>query len=187
MTIFAKSTVILMQFENFCISLHVSVSSFSKFWHFQRVWFCFDFFCELLFFLGNMLAFRVLLKAHFRAPQNCKSWALVRTRAQFSQFSKTFFLHLFFVKNIKKQLSPAPELNFCGPVPLKNQFSAFALSFAILWFLPHPNRIWGGYMRPETLRTAPHRRTVMGIGLTKNRWEKQKSRPSVSYTHLRAH
>ena len=35
-------------------------------------------------------------------------------------------------KNMKIKLSPAPELNFCGPVPLKKQFHALALSFAIL-------------------------------------------------------
>ena len=52
----------------------------------------FDFliFCEILSRLrknvGVTLAFRVLLEAHFRAPQNCQNWALVRTRAQLLQF-----------------------------------------------------------------------------------------------------
>ena len=36
---------------------------------------------------------------------------------------------------------------------------------------------YGGVVRPETLRTAPHRRIVMVVALKKNRWEKQKSVP----------
>ena len=78
---------------------------------------------------------------------------------------------------MKFKLSPAPELNFCGPVPLKKTFHAFASSFVILRCLPHPNRIWGGYARPETLRTAPHRRIVMVVAFKKNRWKNQKSAP----------
>ena len=54
---------------------------------------------------------------------------------------------------MKIKLSPAPELNFCGPAPLKNQFYELALSFAILWILPHPNRIWGGV---RAARNAAH-------------------------------
>ena len=50
-----------------------------------------------------MFAFGELLEAHFRAPQKCKSWALVRTRAQFSQCSRTFvlhFLHYFLLQKL---------------------------------------------------------------------------------------
>ena len=155
-TIFAKSILILMQFENFCTSLHVSDSAQKK----MQLWTLWIFLEHKISSWENvevMFAFGELLEAHFRAPKKCKSWALVRTRAQCSQCSRTFFLHFFLrkiLKNVKIKLSPAPELNFCGPVPLKNQFSALALSFAILWILPHPNRIWGGTCGPK--RCAQH-------------------------------
>ena len=37
--------------------------------------------------------------------------------------------------------------------------------------------VYGRVVRPETLRTAPHRRIVMVVALKKNRWENQKSAP----------
>ena len=81
----------------------MSVPIFSKICHFEL----FNFFCEILSRLRKnvevMLAFRVILEGHFGAPQNCKSWALVRTRAQFWQFSLTFFLLLFFLLKILKK------------------------------------------------------------------------------------
>ena len=68
------------------------------------------------------------------------------------------FFSLFFCrknkKNMKIELSFERELNFCGPVPLKKAFHRLALSFVILWILPHPNRIWGGTCGPR--RCAQH-------------------------------
>ena len=70
-----------------------------------KLW-TFVIFCEILSRLRKnvevMLAFGELLEAHFGAPKNCKSWALVRTRAQFWQCSLTFVLQFLFCKNSKK-------------------------------------------------------------------------------------
>ena len=70
-----------------------------------KLW-TFVIFCEILSRLRKnvevMLAFRVLLEGHFGAPNNCKSWALVRTRAKFWQFSLTFFGLFWFCKSYEK-------------------------------------------------------------------------------------
>ena len=88
--------------KTFCVIFCACQCQFErKFWNFELFWF----FCEILSRLRKnvevMLAFRVLLEGHFGAPKNCKSWALVRTRAQFWQFSLTYFFH-FFSDNYKK-------------------------------------------------------------------------------------
>ena len=49
----------------------------------------------------------------------------------FAIFEDIVFV-FFTKKHMKIKLSPALELNFCGPVPLNNQFYALALSLAIL-------------------------------------------------------
>ena len=59
---------------------------------------------------------------------------------------------------------------------IKKAFYALALSFVIFDFC-ETRLAYGGVVRPETLRTAPHRRIVMVVGLKKNRWENQKSAP----------
>ena len=133
MTIFAKSKVILMQFENFCISLHVSDSAQKK-CNFEL----FGFFWNIKSRLGKMLKScspsESFWRLIFEPPKNAKVELWFERELDFRNFRRHLF-RIFcetYKKNIKIKLSPAPELNFCGPVPLKNQYSAFALRFAIL-------------------------------------------------------
>ena len=55
----------------------------------------------------------------------------------------------------------------------KKAFHALALSFDI-FDLCETRIEYGGVVRPETLRTAPHRRIVMVVAFKKKRWENQK-------------
>ena len=97
-------------------------------------------------------------RGHLRAPQNGQNRALVKKRElNLGNICRHIFVHVYFraiSQNMKIKLSPAPELNFCGPVPLKKAFHRLALSFVILWILPHPNRICGGTCGPK--RCAQH-------------------------------
>ena len=66
-------------------------------------------------------------RGHLRAPQNGQNRALVKKRElNLGNICRHIFVHVYFraiSQNMKIKLSPAPELNFCGPVPLKKRFT----------------------------------------------------------------
>ena len=67
-------------------------------------------------------------------PKNAKVELWFERELNFRNFPGLVFAFFFAknIKNIKLKLSPAPELNFCGPVPLKKVFHRLALSFVVL-------------------------------------------------------
>ena len=121
-TIFAKSKVILMQFENFCISMHVSDSAQKmQLW---TVWF----FGTSYLVLGKCWSHVRVWRAFggsFSSPQKMQKLSSGSNESSiFAIFEDIFFAFVFAknIKNMKIKLSPAPELNFCGPAPLKKRF-----------------------------------------------------------------
>ena len=146
--------------KTFCVIFCACQCQFErKFWNFELLWF----FCEILSRLRKnvevMLAFRVLLEGHFGAPKNCKSWALVRTRAQFWQFSLTFFLQICLCKDYKKTWKLSSRSNesstFADPFHLKKRSMHLYKVSPFCDFCETPLVYGGGYVWPETLRTAP--------------------------------
>ena len=167
--------------KTFCVIFCACQCQFErKKWNFELLWF----FCEILSRLRKtfevMLAFGELLEAHFGAPKNGKSRRYrhhyTPIRCIFSYCFFALFFIYFFSEISKKSVPPSLYADQVRTCCIKKAFYALALSFVICDFCE--TRIaYGGVVRPETLRTAPHRRIVMAVAFKKNRWDKQKSVP----------
>ena len=145
-------------------------------------------FCD--FFVKSCLVLGKLLKSCWRSesfwrlilepPKMAKVDATAITIRRSGAFFRTVFLHFFFTyffsEKSKKSVPPSLYADQVRTCCIKKAFHRLALSFVICDFCE--TRIaYGGVVRPETLRTAPHRRIVMAVALKKNRWDKQKSVP----------
>ena len=156
--------------------MHVSASSSEKF---ETLNFC-DLFVKSCLVLGKMLKscwrsecfWRLILKP----PKIAKVELWFERELNFRNFPWHVFF-TFFCSEISIILRHRNRI-WGGSAYLlhKKAFHALALSFVIFDFCE--TRIaYGGVVRPDTLRTAPHRRIVMVVGLKKKTWEKQTSRP----------
>ena len=156
MTMFAHSKVILFVELKEWFYVHVSDSANENFATLNFL----DFFVKSCLVLGKFWSHVGVQRAFggsFWSPQKLQKLSSGSNESSIFAKSEGIFLAFFLrknKKNMKIELSFERELNFCGPVPLKKAFHRLALSFVILWILPHPNRIWGGTCGPK--RCAQH-------------------------------
>ena len=139
-----------------------------------ETWTSCDFFVKSCLVLGKLWKscwrsesfWRLILEP----PKMAKVDATAITIRRSGAFFRTVFLHFFFTyffcEILKKSVPPSLYADQVRTCCIKKAFHRLALSFVICDFCE--TRIaYGGVVRPETLRTAPHRRIVMVVGLKK--------------------
>ena len=176
MTIFAKSQSTGMHIKC-CVTLCACQCQCERtFFHFELLWF----FVKSCLVLGKMLKSCWRSESFWRLILEPQKIAKVELWFERELNFRNFPWHVFFTffcSEISIILRhPNRIWGVVRTCCIKKAFHALALSFVICDFCE--NRIaYGGVVRPETLRTAPHRRIVMAVALKKNRWDKQKSVP----------
>ena len=128
------------------------------------------------------LAFRELLEESFSSPSLAPKILVLASRIANICWHK--FFHSFVCTHHHKtwkwssRLHERPILTSCCIIIYG---LSITVRFCHLRVLNLPIEFGGGTAK-KTLRTAPRRRIVIVVGLKKNRWEKQKSRPSLTST-----